>query len=153
LGALTTGSLSLAAGSTFALEINTSSVFGTSGDSDFVAVNGPFSINPSGGSTLSLSDLGSNVALPLGTKFSFLNYTGTWNGGLFKVGANTIADDSSFIFGANRYRLDYNDGGNTVSLTTVPEPTTAASLLLGLTLISCSRRVRRSRSALTSSEI
>ena len=54
-----------------------------------------------------------------------------------------MADDSSITFGANTYAVDYNDGGNSVSLTVVPEPGAAVALLAGASMLLGLRRQRR----------
>jgi MYXO-CTERM domain-containing protein len=149
LGTLSTGALSFTNGSVLALDLNTSSVAGGIGQSDLLTLNGALSLSVGGTvPSLSLTDLGSNVALATGTQFTLLTYTGGWNGGLFRVGANTIADDATFALGANRYQLDYNAGGNSVALTVVPipEPAAGATLLAGLGTLLGWRRRRPARS-------
>jgi hypothetical protein len=91
---------------------------------------------------LQLNDLGGNVALSNDTKFTLITYSGAWDGHLFSFAGNPVADDSTFIFGANTYRLDYNDGGNSVSLTVVPEPGAAMTLIGGAAMLLGLRRRR-----------
>lgn len=58
---------------------------------------------------LILSDLAAtSEAVALGTTFSLINYTGTWNNGLFSVSGISIANAGIFTDGLNMWRLDYN---------------------------------------------
>ncbi len=125
IGTLATGALSLNNSSTFVLDLNTTTV-----TSDRVNVTGNFTLASDKTVTLSLADLGSNAQLALGTTFTFITYSGTWNGGKF----SGYLDDSIFTFGANTYQISYNgvDGlTSAVTLTTVPEPTTVGLIVLG----------------------
>ena len=64
-----------------------------------------------------------------------------WNGGTFAG----LPDDSTFAIGLNIYQISYNgqDGQtSTVTLTVVPEPGAAVSLLGGLGLLLGVRRRR-----------
>jgi hypothetical protein len=92
--------------------------------------------------------LGSNAALTLGTTFTFIDYSGSWNGGLFTYNSTQLADDAIFAFGANNYQISYNgvDGlTSAVTLTTVvPEPSAALLTLAGCGVFSLTRRARRS---------
>jgi fibronectin-binding autotransporter adhesin len=139
IGTFGTGALSLNTGSTFAYELNTTAVTG-----DLLNVDGDLSFD--GTVTLSLTDLGSNSLLALGSKFTLISYFGTWDGNTF----SGFADDSEFALLGNEWRIDYNDvsagslnGGtysNAVTLTVIPEPTTA--ILAGLGLLALLRRRR-----------
>lgn len=139
VGTLSTGALSLNTGSTFAYELNTTAITG-----DLLNVDGDLSFD--GTVTLSLTDLGSNSLLALGSKFTLISYFGTWDGNTF----SGFADDSEFTLLGNEWRIDYNDvsagslnGGtysNAVTLTVIPEPTTA--MLAGLGLLALLRRRR-----------
>lgn len=128
IGSLDTGTLSLGAASTFALEINTSA-----GTTDLANVTGD--LNLVSGALLTISDLGGDVPLTIDTTFVFIEYSGAWNGGLFTYGGNELADDAVFVFGANSYRISYDgfdNASSAVALTVVPEP--GASILCGLGL-------------------
>lgn len=139
VGTFGTGALSLNTGSTFAYELNTNSVNG-----DLLNANGDLSFD--GSVTLSLTDLGSNSLLALGTKFTLISYFGVWDGETF----SGFADNSDFTMLGNEWRINYDDisagsvnGGtynNAVTLTVIPEP--GAVLLGGLGLLVLLRRRR-----------
>lgn len=128
---LGTGALTLNSGSSFNYEMNTSTVAG-----DLLHVTGGLNIDSN--ATLDLTDLATlSQALAVDTKFTLLSYTGVWNNGTF----NGYADDSTFLFASNTWRIDYNDptgasnftsdqdgAAGFVTLTVIPEP---SSLLLG----------------------
>ena len=78
---------------------------------DLAALSGPLTLSTVVPAKLSLTDLGANAPLAAGIQFTFINYTGGWNGGLFSVNGNVIPDDAIFGFGANVYQLDYNAAG------------------------------------------
>ena len=98
--------------------------------------------------TLSLTDLGTNSLLALGTKFTMISYFGSWTSGDIFAG---YADDSEFTLFGNDWRINYDDtsagavnGGaftNAVTLTVIPEPN-AAVLVGGLGLLALLRRRR-----------
>ncbi len=137
IGTLTAGSLTMS-GATFALEINS-----TANTTDLLSTTGPLTL-ALGGTPLTVSDL-APTPLALGTKFTFITYSGLQQG-LFSVsGFGTIADDiGTFIAGGNQYTIDYNDlGGTAVSLVVVPEPGIAASLLGGFGMLVGLQRIRR----------
>jgi autotransporter-associated beta strand protein len=136
---LINGDLSLASGSTFNAEIQTSG----SPTSDLVNVNGDLDII--NGGLLSLGLFNTDATLANGSKFSLFSYSGSWNTGTF----TGYADDSSFVLGLNQFLINYNDtsggvnGGsysNFVTLTVVPEP--RAALLGALGLFALLRRRR-----------
>jgi hypothetical protein len=129
------GSLSMFGTASFALEIDTTAV-----TADMANVAGPFTLDPNHSVTLSITDLGGNAVLAPGTVFAFIDYPdGSWNGGLFAG----RADDSTFLFGANTFRISYNGTDNATSAVTlqvVPEPSTTALLALLLPLSAARRR-------------
>ncbi len=131
IGTLNSSSASFAAGSTFALEINT-----TAYTTDLLAVTGNLSLAATNNTVLSVTDLAAGTYD--GTPLPFITYTGTWDGGLFSVLGTPIADDATFTVGANTFHLDYNYAGNSVVL--VPEPGSAALLLGGLGMLGFRRR-------------
>ncbi len=131
IGKLKTGSLDMSTSGTFEVAISTSTL-----ESSMAEIEGDLSLGFSA-ATLSLTDIGTATALANGTQFTIMSYTGTWDGGTFLFGSSDIADDTTFTFGLNTYRLDYDAasgiaGINDVVLTViVPEPNTMSVLLLG----------------------
>lgn len=138
-GTFQSGNLSLDSGSTFALKLDTTAVASSS-----MIVNGTLTLTS--GALLSLTDLGANASMTLGTTFTIIDYT-TWNGGLFTYNSVELSDDAIFAFGANTYQISYNgvDGlTSAVTLTTVvPEPSAAALLIGALGACAFWKRVRR----------
>lgn len=143
---LGTGALTLNSGSSFEYEMNTGTV-----GSDLLFIAGNLSIGSS--VTLDLTDLAPlSQVLAVDTKFTLLSYTGAWNNGTF----NGYADDSTFLFANNQWRINYNDltGGTNfsgdqsgatrfVTLTVIPEPSSLALGLGGLGALVLRRRNRR----------
>jgi len=128
-----TGTLSFAALSTFSAEIAPSTPV-----SDLVNVSGGLNVNAT--ASLALSLFGTDTALAEGTKFTLIDYSGSWN----NVAFAGFADDSSTVLGLNTYMVDYNDpalGGTAFTLTVIPEPTTA-TLIGGLGVLGLLRRRR-----------
>lgn len=136
-------------GGTFEFEINTTLV-----EADLLYGGAGSTLSLTNSPTLTLSDLGSNDPLTLGTKFTLMSYDGAWNGGTF-VG---YADDSTFSFAGNTWQIDYNDaapgvnflseatldGTSFVTITTVvPEP--SSMVLLGFGLAAAIHGFRRRR--------
>jgi autotransporter-associated beta strand protein len=150
---LGTGTLSFLNTSTLVHELDSS--VGTSVGSDLLKVGG--NLNLTGTVNLTLTDIAlTDVAFAANTVFSLINYTGTWNGGLFTLSGNELADEEVFSFGLNTWKISYNDatGGSNyageyaggsdsfVNLTVIPEP--SAALLGGLGALLLLRR-RRNR--------
>ena len=133
IGTLNSGSASFAAGSTFALEINT-----TTTTTDLLAVTGNISLAATNNTILSVTDLAAGIYD--GTPLPFITYTGVWDGNLFSVLGTPIADEGTFTVGANTFTLDYNYGGNSIAL--IPEPGSAALMLGGLATLAFRRRRR-----------
>jgi fibronectin-binding autotransporter adhesin len=100
---LATGALNLAAGSSFAVEYNTSGAPTV----DVLDVTGNVTLAGS----LSLTDLAAvPAALPLGTKLTILTYTGTLNGTFAG-----LAEGGIVTSGANNFKVRYADG-NAITL-------------------------------------
>lgn len=118
---LATGPLTLATGSTYAVEINSS---GTPA-ADVTNAGGNISLAGS----LVVSDIASvPVALPLGTKFTILSYAGTRSGTFAG-----LAESATIAVGVNTFRIRYADG-NAVTLEAVAGTTTYASWVAGFGL-------------------
>lgn len=147
---LATGALTMASGSTYVFEAANN----TSTGADLVAVNGTLSL---AGVTLSL-DAATIAALTGGSwtggdKLTLLSYLDGGSG--ITSGFTGYADDTSYFFGSNEWKFNYNDtvtGGNYgadavaagqnrfVTFTLVPEP--SAALLAGLGVLGLLRRRR-----------
>lgn len=140
IGTLNTGALALNNTAEMQVEIDIAS--STSVTFDSINVTGNFDLDINNTAVLSLSNIGSNVALDLGTVITFVDYSGSWNGGTF----SGLADDSQFSFGANTYAISYNgvDGlTSAVTLEVVPEPSTVALAFAGLGIFLLLQRSRR----------
>lgn len=144
------GTLNFNSGSTFGYEIDSAAPLSSAADLQVVSGN----LNLSGTVKLSITDLApSNDFLFLpNTIFTLINYTGTWNNGLFTFGGDLLGDDAQFIAGKYTWLIDYNAtsggvnftgdylSGKFVNLTlmslSVPEPSTllllASALLIPL---------------------
>ncbi len=138
---LGSGTLTLNNNSTFEYEVDSTPL--VVNRADLQKVTGDLNLN--GTVTLSFDDLNvAPTAFALGTTFTLINYSGTWNNGLFTYNAATIADGGTFNTGLNLWQLDYNAtsggtnfaseyaGGNFVNITAVvPEPSTFLLLAFG----------------------
>lgn len=153
IATLESGALSFTASSTFAYEVDSDVALAVG--ADLQKVTGNLSLD--GVVTLTLANLDTTpVAFALGTTFSLINYTGTWNGGLFTVNGNAISNNGTFSALGNTWQLTYNaaEGGlnfsgeyfggsdSFVNIVAVPEPSTWALLALGLTAVAVLRRRR-----------
>jgi autotransporter-associated beta strand protein len=100
------GSVSFAAGSTYAYEFQS---LGLNGDLTYSAG----ALNVSAGSILTMTDLGTSTPLAEGSKLTLVSTVGGWNGGLFSYDAGaglvTLVDDSDILLGSNIWRFNYND--------------------------------------------
>jgi len=120
---------------------------------DLLVVNG--ALNIAAGTLLEFSDLAGLSTQPFvedSTVFAMINYTGTWNNGLFTYNTQTLANGSRFMVGSQMWEIDYayvynTENPNTlrplnfqgshvpgtgtqtfVTITAVPEPATLALL-------------------------
>ena len=115
VGTLTTGPVTFEDGSSLAIDLNT-----FAHTSDKLVINGGIS---TGGKTvnLTLTDLGGDVALPDGTKFTLVDYTGTWAGtDLLTYAGSPLENQTTIAVGANTYVVDYADAavdGSALTLT------------------------------------
>jgi hypothetical protein len=109
-------------------------------------VGGNLDLDPGNGTLLTFTDLNSSPApfVEDTTIFSLINYSGSWNGGLFTYGGTPLADGSQFQAGSQWWEIDYNSstGGDNftsdylpsssfVTVTAVPEPGTLALMSIG----------------------
>ena len=88
-----------------------------------------------------------------------INYSGSWNNGLFTYNGNELADGERFQVGSQLWEIDYNRtsaagldnftsdyvSGSFVTVTAVPEPGTLALLVAGATAAVAFTRKARSR--------
>ncbi len=153
-GNITATSLTLANDANFDIEIDKL----LTPRNDSITLTGNFSnvLAITTGANLNLTLTGTFI---LGDRFTLADYNtinGTWNGGLFNLGAgtSTLADDSVFQYGSYDWRINYDDlsngitnstesytdGGRYLTLTVIPEP--SAALLGGLSMLALLRRRR-----------
>lgn len=148
IGSLSSGSVTFANNSTYDYEVDSSVV--ASAGADLLVINGDLNLNLT---KLAFNNIAeAPQSFEVGTMFSLMNYTGTWNGGLFVLGANVLENGEEFYAGQNYWRIDYDveQGGLNfdfdqvvsessrfinITATAVPEPSAmllgaAASLML-----------------------
>jgi len=145
----TTGALTLSGTSTFALSINTA--LGTSSK----VTASSLSLDASNTAVLAITDTGVDTALLTGTKFAFLDftgsvankfsYTGTVNG---TIGTFILNENDQITLGSNTYNFSYagTDNGETaltLTVAAVPEPQTWAILIGGAGMLGMFQRRRR----------
>jgi len=149
---LGSGALTLNNGSAFEYEVN--SGVATSVGADLQKVTGALNLNSV--VTLTLTDLNlTPTAFAVGTTFTLINYTGSWNNGLFTYNSSLLADGANFTAGLNTWGIDYNatsqglnfvgeqTAPNFVNITVVPEPTTSMLIAVGGLASMVFRRRRR----------
>ena len=114
VGAVDTGNLTLANGSTFVYDVDFASAA-----RDFVQVAGNLGIEQ--GAILALTEQSVN-SVPYGSKLTLINYSGLWNGNFFTHGGSTVADGSVVALGSTQWLVRYADNSNSLTITAVPEP-------------------------------
>jgi autotransporter-associated beta strand protein len=132
VGTFTTAStLSFLSDAAFVFELDS-----TLGTADQLVANG---VTINGSSVFSFTDLGAG-ALTLNTQFIIISNT---SGSAINGAFGNLADGSTFTQGANQYQVNYAGGdGNDLTLTVIPEPSSA--LLTGFGLLVAVRLARRS---------
>ncbi len=149
---LASGAVTFNTGSTFKYDVNSSVLPGVG--ADLQIVNGNLSL--AGLVDLDLGDIATvPAAFGLGTTFTLVNYSGSWNSGLFTVDGDAIGNGTTFMAGMNTWRLDYDAtaGGsnfsgqyvhaNYVNIVAVPEPGTIVMLVSAAALGFCLIRRKR----------
>jgi autotransporter-associated beta strand protein len=144
---LSTGTVTFAAGASFAYEVDSTDPLSLGSAADLLVVSGNLNLDPGNGTLLTFTDLASSIQpfVEDTTIFALINYSGSWNGGLFTYGSNVLSDGERFTAGSQMWEIDYNasTGGDNftadylpsssfVTVTAVPEPSTYAMALAGL---------------------
>ena len=125
IGILSTGPLSLNNQSTLAIDINTSTA-----TADRIIVTGDVT-RPGANVNLALNDLGSNAALPNGTKLTLVDYSGAWDpASTVLFNAVAVPNNTDIILGANTFTVKYDDG-TAMTLTAVNSVTAYESWING----------------------
>ena len=153
---LAVGATTFEAGAVFASEIDSSAPLASG--ADLLVVTG--GLNIAAGTLLEFSDVAAAAAQPIeGTVFALINYTGTWNTGLFSLAGQPLANNASFLFNDTEWRIRYDSptggvnftsdyvSGSFVTITAVPEPATLALVAAGLGLAVLAHRRQRKRGA------
>jgi autotransporter-associated beta strand protein len=146
IASLATGTATFAAGATFEYEVDSSDLGALGTAADLLVVNGDLNLDPGNGTLLTFLDLAPTPQYfsEDTTIFALINYSGSWNGGLFTYGSNVLSDGERFMVGSQQWEIDYDRtsttglanftgdyvSGSFVAITAVPEPSTL--LLAGL---------------------
>ncbi|MFM8497202.1 MAG: autotransporter-associated beta strand repeat-containing protein, partial [Planctomycetia bacterium] len=149
IASLATGTATFAAGATFAYEVDSTNPLSLGSAADVLVVSGNLNLDPGNGTLLTFTDLASSIQpfVEDTTIFALINYSGSWNGGLFTYGSNVLTDGERFTVGSQLWEIDYNrtssagldnftadylPSSNFVTVTAVPEPSTYAIALAGI---------------------
>ena len=168
IGVLTQGETTFDNGAIFKYEVDSANLGALGTAADLLVVNG--NLNIAAGTLLEFSDLAAASAQPFvedSTVFAMINYTGTWDGGVFTYGGQSLADGTRFFVGSQMWEIDYDyaydpadlaairplnfqgshvpgTGTQTfVTVTAVPEPTTLALVAAAAGLAALAARRRR----------
>ena len=161
IASLATGTTSFATGATFEYEVD-SSLLGSLGTAaDLLVVAGNLDI--ASGALLTFADITSGTVQPFvedTTIFAMINYSGTWNGGLFTYNGSPLADGSRFSVGSQLWEIDYDRTSPTglanftgdylpsssfVTVMAVPEPGTLVLVGIGGAIAAVLRARRRQK--------
>ncbi len=157
IDSLAGGATSYAAGSTFEYEYNSSNPASLGSAADLLVVNGNLTITS--GALITFADLATvpQAFIEDTTAFALINYSGTWNAGLFTYGGTVLTDGGRFTVGSQRWEIDYDRtsaegldnftgdyvSGKFVVITAVPEPALLGLAIGGAALLAASRWRRR----------
>lgn len=155
IASLATGTASFASAGTFGYEVD-SALLGSLGTAaDLLVVTGDLDI--AAGAILSFTDLNLTPApfVQDTTIFALINYSGTWNGGVFTYNGSPLPDGGRFSVGSQIWQIDYNSptGGlnytadyqpssSFVTVMAVPEPAGVALAAAGIGLVAMLARRR-----------
>ena len=159
---LSTGTATFAAGASFAYEVDSTDPLSLGSAADLLVVSGNLNLDTGGGTILTVADLAAspNAFVDNTTIFALINYSGTWNGGLFTYGGAALADGGTFSVGGQQWLIDYDrtsaagltnftgdylPSSNFVTITAVPEPRTCVMALAGIACGGFSMWRRRKR--------
>jgi fibronectin-binding autotransporter adhesin len=153
IDSLAAGATSFAAGATYAYEVDSALLGNLSAAADLLVVDGDLDI--ASGSLLTFTDLNNSPApfVENSTIFALINYSGTWDGGVFTYNSQPLTDGSRFAVGSQLWEIDYNSStaglnftsdylpsSSFVTVTAVPEPGSLVILAAAAGLAMVARR-------------